>query len=70
MRIPRKDSYFIRKKCELAAQAWRQRTKPLTDSPFRTIRAGKYRALAEVDIPNNLLKIINVGHRKNIYRKL
>ena len=42
--------------------------KRLVDSPYFRLRAGDYRVL--LDIKDNALKIlvIEVGHRKNIYR--
>lgn len=69
-KIPKRNAFLIRKRCELAAQDWGKKTKQLTNSQFRSIRTGNYRAIIEIDFSANLMKIIKIGHRKNVYKKL
>lgn len=69
-KIPKKQGLLIIKKCRLAAQDWGKRTKQLANSQFRSIRVGKYRAIIEIDFSANLMKIIKIGHRKDVYKKL
>ena len=69
-KIPKEHALLIIKKCDLAAQDWERRTKQLTHSPLRSVRAGKYRAIVEIDFSANLMKIIKIGHRKDVYKKL
>lgn len=33
------------------------------------LRVGDYRVIIDADIVNNILKILKIGHRKNIYEK-
>lgn len=42
---------------------------PLSGCNYRKIRAGDYRAIIEVISSKKLVKVLLVGHRKNIYKK-
>ncbi|MCD6522145.1 MAG: type II toxin-antitoxin system RelE/ParE family toxin [Candidatus Diapherotrites archaeon] len=43
---------------------------PLAGCNFRKIRVGEYRAIIEVVFDKKLVKVLLVGHRRNIYKKL
>jgi mRNA interferase RelE/StbE len=41
----------------------------LTDRPAWRIRIGRYRVIYEVDDANQIVTVIDVGHRRDIYRR-
>jgi len=43
---------------------------PLEGCELRKIRSGDYRAIIEVVFKEKVVKVLLVGHRKNIYKKL
>lgn len=42
----------------------------LTGREEYKLRVGDYRIIADIDRGNNLIKIVVIGHRKNIYQDL
>ena len=42
---------------------------PLEGCDFRKIRGGDYRAIIEVVAKDKIVKVLKVGHRKNIYKR-
>lgn len=45
-------------------------SRPLTGSRFRSIRAGEYRAIIDVDHDSRTVRVLFIGHRKNVYKGL
>ncbi len=43
---------------------------PLHGCSFRKVRAGHYRAIIEVINSKKVIRVLLVGHRKNIYKKI
>ncbi len=39
----------------------------LTDSSLYRLRAGDYRVIAEINRTDNVIFIVKIGHRKNVY---
>ncbi len=44
--------------------------KKLIGDPGYRLRAGDYRVIMDIDKGNLLILVINIGHRKNIYKKI
>jgi mRNA interferase RelE/StbE len=51
---------------ELASDP-RKTGKPLHPSDFWSIRSGDYRAIYEIDLNQNQVTVLFVGHRKRVY---
>ena len=45
-----------------------QFVKKLKDTPFHRLRVGKYRVIMKIENKKMVIFVIEVGHRKNIYR--
>jgi len=45
-------------------------SRPLTGSRFRSIRAGEYRAVLDIDHDSRTVRVLLIGHRKNVYKGL
>ena len=45
-------------------------SRPLTGSRFRSLRAGEYRAIIDVDHEDRTVNILLIGHRKHVYKGL
>ncbi len=43
---------------------------PLRGCSFRKVRAGNYRAILQVLNSKKIIRVLLVGHRKNIYKKM
>jgi mRNA interferase RelE/StbE len=41
--------------------------KPLTDLPYSSLRSGDYRGIIDVDRESQLLWVMSVGHRDDVY---
>lgn len=41
--------------------------KKLTGSRFWRLRISKYRAIIDFVVEDNILKVLKIGHRKNVY---
>jgi len=44
-------------------------SKKLTGIPLYRVRVGTYRILYEVNVSNEQVIIVNIGHRRDIYRR-
>ena len=53
---------------ELAAQFESKNIQKLKGTPFYRMRVGDYRVIYDVIQSKLLVLIVNVGHRKNIYK--
>jgi len=42
---------------------------PLSGCDYRKVRAGNYKAIIEIIFSKKLVKVLLIGHRKNIYKK-
>jgi mRNA interferase RelE/StbE len=42
--------------------------KKLVGSPFYSLRAGDYRIIMDIDNGKLIILVIEVGHRKNVYK--
>jgi mRNA interferase RelE/StbE len=42
----------------------------VTDGEEYKLRAGDYRAVADIDFEQMKIEVILVGHRKNVYKKM
>ena len=51
---------------ELAVDPWKA-GKPLHPSDFWSIRSGDYRAIYEINVDQNKVTVLFVGHRKKVY---
>ncbi|MFH1152148.1 MAG: type II toxin-antitoxin system RelE/ParE family toxin [Nanoarchaeota archaeon] len=68
----KKLDYFISKRIlkkvhELKEDPFSSDTKKLKSTKFYRLRIGTYRVLFEI-LDDKLIKILKVGHRKNIYK--
>ncbi len=45
-------------------------TKMKGDNPFHRIRVGDYRIIFEIHESTLIILVLNIGHRKEVYRKL
>jgi len=52
--------------CEYPAKG----SRPLSGSRFRSIRAGEYRGVIDVDHDTRTVRVLFIGHRKNVYKGL
>ena len=43
--------------------------KKLVNSSYFKLRVGDYRIIIDIDFENNNIYIVEIGHRKNIYKK-
>ena len=43
-------------------------TKKLADSNFYRLRVGDYRIIYSVDDPRKIIKILDIAHRREVYR--
>lgn len=44
--------------------------KKVVGLPFHSLRIGKYRAILLLDLNSKEIKVIKIGHRKDIYKNL
>jgi mRNA-degrading endonuclease RelE of RelBE toxin-antitoxin system len=51
---------------ELTVDPWKA-GKPLHPSDFWGVRAGDYRAIYEIDVDQNQVTVLFIGHRKKVY---
>jgi mRNA interferase RelE/StbE len=51
---------------DVAVDPWKA-GKPLRPSDFWSMRAGDYRAVYEIDVKQNQVTVVFVGHRKKVY---
>ncbi|MBI4439792.1 type II toxin-antitoxin system RelE/ParE family toxin [Candidatus Woesearchaeota archaeon] len=42
----------------------------LKNSPFWKLRIGDYRAIVVINTKDQIVNVIKIGHRKNIYKRL
>jgi mRNA interferase RelE/StbE len=54
-------------KAEEAAEWTEHRLDPLTGWPYYTLRVGDYRAIIDWDRESDTLRVLAVGHRRNVY---
>lgn len=59
----------ILKRLDKAAQNPRAFVKGLTGIKYLSLRAGDYRAIVDIDEKASLIMVLDVGHRKKIYKK-
>lgn len=60
----------VRRKVEAKLKKLREfprRGKPLRHSPFRSLRIGDHRAIYEVDPEKSQVRVLYIGHRRNVY---
>jgi len=43
-------------------------SKKLRETPYYRLRAGDYRIVYSVDDENNIVKVLSIAHRKDVYR--
>ena len=67
--IPKSKAKQLILKCRELENNPMQKSFPLAGCDYRKIRAGNYRAIIEVIHYKKLIKVLLVGHRKNIYKK-
>lgn len=58
------------KKLFLAGKDPRKNLQKLSGHSLWKLRAGQYRAVLFMDTKNELLHVVKVGHRKNVYKRL
>jgi mRNA-degrading endonuclease RelE of RelBE toxin-antitoxin system len=51
---------------DVAVDPWKA-GKPLHPSDFWSVRAGDYRAVYEIDLKQNQVTVLFIGHRKKVY---
>jgi len=70
--IPKKDQKRIADKIESLAQCPpdEARTKMKGDNPFHRVRVGDYRIIFEIRRDKQLILILKIGHRKDVYQRL
>jgi mRNA interferase RelE/StbE len=57
----------ILKKLDEATEWTDHRLEPLTGYPYYKLRAGDYRAIIDWDRETDVLTVLAVGHRRNVY---
>jgi mRNA interferase RelE/StbE len=57
----------IKKKLREATEWTENRIEPLTNYPYYKLRAGDYRAVIDWDKDNDILYVLAIGHRRNVY---
>ncbi|MBJ7901333.1 MAG: type II toxin-antitoxin system RelE/ParE family toxin [Cyanobacteria bacterium RI_101] len=66
--LPKQDYEKVRNAIQELAKAPRSSgCKKLKGRDGWRIRVGVYRVIYQIDDPNQSIRILNVGHRKNIY---
>lgn len=57
----------ILNKLDEATEWTEHRLEPLTNYPYYKLRAGDYRVIIDWKRDNDVLRVLAVGHRKNVY---
>jgi mRNA interferase RelE/StbE len=57
----------IKKKLREATEWTEHRIEPLTNYPYYKLRAGDYRAVIDWAKDNDILYVLAIGHRRNVY---
>ncbi len=57
----------IKKKLREATEWTEHRVDPLTNYPYYKLRAGDYRAIIDWNKDDDVLYVLAVGHRRNVY---
>lgn len=57
----------ILKKLDEATEWTEHRLEPLTGYPYSKLRAGDYRAIIDWDREADVLTVLAIGHRRNVY---
>ncbi len=71
-RFPKRDLVRIKKKIEALGRNLPEpnTTKMKGNNPFHKVRTGNYRIIYEIHGDRLVILIVNVGHRKDVYKKL
>jgi len=71
-RFPKRDLVRIKKKIEELESNLPvlNTTKMKGDNSFHKVRSGNYRIIYEIHDDRLVILIVNVGHRKDVYKKL
>ena len=71
-RFPKRDLVRIKKKIDGLAKNLPnpKTTKMKGDNSFHKVRSGNYRIIYEIHNDRLVILVVNVGHRKDVYKKL
>ena len=71
-KIPKSDQRRIRDRIDSLAENLPESatTKMKGDNPFHRIRVGDYRIIYEIHGDILVIKVLKIGHRKEVYRRL